>query len=395
MHFAVRRLVCLLWCFVSLANGGCSLLDDRNESLSGEEDSSSALLSLDGFKERYNELTGAGPDPVLARQLFEEAGAFYSAATQQQDPQSETGREQFLAAAEKYEEAVERWPHSSIEEQSLYRLGESYFFTDRYPDADDAYATLVKEYPHTRYLDLAQARRFAIAQYWLAQHDHDPQPIYAFNMTDDSRPLRDGFGRAINIFDRIRLDDPTGRLADDATLAMGNAYFTSADFLRADEYYTDLRKTFPASEHQFRAHFLGLKSKLKSYMGVEYSGKPLDETEKLLKQVNRQFPVEAERERDFLARAAAEIQFRKAERNWHRAQRHDRRDEFGAARVYYRKLVRDFSETTFADRATARLKEISGRPDLPPQRLSWLADWFPEEKTVKPLVATGNHSQLR
>ena len=45
-------------------------------------------------------------------------------------------------------------------------------------------------------------------------------------------------------------------------LAAANAYFAAADYFRADALYTDLRKAFPSSEHQFIAHFLGLKTKL-------------------------------------------------------------------------------------------------------------------------------------
>jgi outer membrane protein assembly factor BamD (BamD/ComL family) len=396
MQCVLRPLVCLLWCWLYLFAGGCSFFGDRSDLLYGaDEESGSSIFSMDYLKRQYNEMTGNGPDPVKARQHFQEAESFYAAATRQQDMRSDAAQEQLLAAAEKYELAAQRWPKSTVEEQSWYRLGECYFFTDQYPKADDAYAKLVKHHPHTKYLDLAQARRFSIAQYWLAQHDHDPLPIYAVNLTDDSQPLRDGYGRAIKIFDNIRLDDPTGRLADDATLALGNAHFAARNFLRADEYYSDLRKTFPNSEHQFRAHFLGLKSKLESYMGVDYSAKPLDEAEKLLKQINRQFPVEAEQERSFLSRAAGEIRFRKAERCWHRAQRHYRRAEFGAAKMYYQSLFQDYGDTEFAQRARAQLNEIRGRPDTPPQRLQWLADWFPEETTVKPLVATGNTPQRR
>ena len=53
------------------------------------------------------------------------------------------------------------------------------------------------------------------------------------------------------MFDKIRVDDPTGRLADDATLSLANENFTRRKFMKADEYYSDLRKAYPSSEHQF------------------------------------------------------------------------------------------------------------------------------------------------
>jgi hypothetical protein len=69
-----------------------------------------------------------------------------------------------------------------------------------------------------------------------------------------------------------------------------NEYFQAGKYLRADEYYTDLRQAYPTSEHQFSAHFLGLKTKLMSYLGPNYSTNVLDDAEKLIKQMRRQFP---------------------------------------------------------------------------------------------------------
>jgi len=73
--------------------------------------------------------------------------------------------------------------------------------------------------------------------------------------------LRDTKGHGLRVFDKMRtLDDPGGRLADDATLALGNEAFAAGKFYKADEYYTDLQKAYPASEHQFLAHFPGAQS---------------------------------------------------------------------------------------------------------------------------------------
>jgi outer membrane protein assembly factor BamD (BamD/ComL family) len=226
-------------------------------------------------------------------------------------------------------------------------------------------------------------------------HESDPQSFFSVNITNEEVPTRDVFGHAIRVLDNIRLDDPTGKLADDASLAIGNAFFAKGKFLRADDYYTDLRKAFPSSEHQFRAHFLGLKAKLESYQGVQYSAKPLEEAEKILKQIQRQFPVEAKQERTYLARAAGEIELRRAEREWHRGRRHERRAEYGAARMYYRTLVENFARTPYGAKAAERLREIDGRPDIPAQRMEWLVDFFPDEDAVEPLIANQADAQRR
>ncbi len=369
--------------------------DARNPISSVSHESEPAArdpLSIESFAPSnvtgtVRDLTGFGPDATKARKAMQEAEAIYqnAVALKEQDLAKES-RGQFVAAAEKYQEASKHWPGSTLQQDALFMTGECYFFADRYWDAELAYEELLKNHSHSRHLDRVQPRRFAIADYWLQLHWSDPQAFYEWNLVNPDRPKRDAFGHAMRIYDRIRLDDPTGKLADDATLALANAHLVKGDFLKADDYYTDLRKTFPSSEFQFDAHFLGLKSKLKNYQGSDYSANALNEAEILLKQLYRQFPAEAQGESEYLKKAGAEIQYRLAERRWDRGQRFDRRSEYGAARLYYESLLEDYAETPFADRARQRLQQIGRKPAVPKQPLGWLVKLFPETDTVKPII---------
>lgn len=346
-----------------------------------------ADFSLDNIGGTVRQLTGNGPDPLRAKQLMAEAQQMYAAATRQreQNPNADV-RSQFAAAAELFGDAAERWPESALQQDAFYMKGESYFFADHYWDAEDAYEELLKNYQHSRHLDAVQPRRFAIANYWLALHREDPKAFYEVNFTDESLPTNGAFKHAMRVFDRIRLDDPTGKLADDATLALGNAYFAEGKFMKADEYYTDLRKTFPSSEHQFEAHFLGLKAKLESYQGADYSANAINQAEELIKQIRKQFPVEAGAKRDVLNREFARVRFLKAERDWLMAERFDRRTEYGAAKHYYLTIITEFPETPFAQQAQLRMREIAGERDIPEQPLSALVALFPSDDEVKPLL---------
>lgn len=327
-------------------------------------------------------VTGRAINPDKARELYSQAERSYTTAIKAGDRRSD-----YLAAAKGFREAAQRWPDSALEQDALFLAGESYFFADYYPKANESYELLLKKFPHTKYMDLAQSRRFAIADYWLKLNEVDKQAFWEFNFFDQQRPMRDAFGHAVRVFDRIRIEDPTGRLADDSTLAAGNAYFTIGRYLEADNFYTDLRKTFPSSNHQFRAHLLGVQAKLRSYQGPDYSGIPLDEAEKLIKQIRRQFPHEAEQEREFLTRAYAEVRYHKALREWDMAKYYDRRGESGAARFYYAVVANDYAETPFSRRAADRLAELGDAPDVPPQRLAWLVELFPQEEDLEPLLA--------
>ncbi len=149
----------------------------------------------------------------------------------------------------------------------------------------------------------------------------------------------------------MRLDDPTGKLADDATIAAANALFVGGDYERADDYYNDLRLHFPSSEHQFMAHYLGIQAKLRSYRGPDFAGEVLEEAEKLIKNVRRQFPSESREHEEELTRAYRKVRYFLAEREWEMAQYYAQRHQYGAARFYVDMILNDYADTPFADLA--------------------------------------------
>lgn len=333
-------------------------------------------------KDSYQWATGTAPNPELSKKLYAQAEAQYRDAVSA--PQ-ERKTQLLMEAAAKYTEAAKRWPDSALEQDGLYMAGESYFFADAYSRSNDMYERLIKKYPGTKYMDTIDARRYVIAQYWLELTSASPESTFYMNFTNQRKPWRDTRGHALRVYDRIRIDDPTGKLADDATLAAANAHFIAANYMKADEYYGDLRKAFPSSEHQFRAHFLGLKTKLLCYQGSDYAGDALDEADKLIKQIRKQFPKEAQEEKEFLARAYAEVRFKKAEREWDMAQYFIKRSEYGAARMYQQTCVDEYHDTPFAERAKAQLAEQASYPDVPAKHFQWVVDMFPREKPAKPL----------
>ena len=212
-------------------------------------------------------------------------------------------------------------------------------------------------------------------------------------MSDDSKPWRDTHGHGIRVLERIRLDDPTSPLADDATLLVANTLFARGKYVLADQYYTDLRRSFPSSEHQFDAHFLGLQAKLRMYQGPQYSGSPLDEGEELVNQLRKQFPRDTAEKRELIDRAYAEIRMKKAEREWNDGLYFDKRGEYGSSRHYYQLIVKDYPGTPHAEKARRRLAEISNKPDKPPSQFDWFVRIFEPEESNLPKPNYSNWSR--
>lgn len=347
----------------------------------------SGLSALDptNLGDNIKRATGKAADPDAARQAYAEGEALFLAA-ESLEPGHQR-RQQFRRAASKFLNASDKWTGSEVDQDSLFMAAESYFFADDYPDANDLFEQLAKDYPNNRHTDLLNARRFRIAQYWLSLMDGKDEGLLSFNFTNNQRPWRDTRGNALRIYDKIRLDDPRGKLADDATMAAANAYFREGKYYMADEYYLDLRTAFPNSEHQFMAHYLAIQAKLRSYRGPEYSGAVLDEAEDLVKQVWRQFPVEGDKNREDLNRAWAEVRHKQAERDWLTARYYTRQKAYGAAKYQYAHILKTYEDTAYGKEAQLALADIANRPDVVEAPFAWLENYVPTKDKPKPLVA--------
>jgi outer membrane protein assembly factor BamD (BamD/ComL family) len=363
--------------------------DYRVDSLVEEDDDSFGLgsLSPQNIESTFRQMTGRGPSQQAAKKSYQEGEALFRQA-QQADPEARQAI--FDAAAEKYQEAAQRWPDSALEEDALMMVGESKFFADRYTNSEASFELLIKKYPNSEHMDTVAARRFTLAKWWLDRHKRNPRFLLQPNFTDRTLPRFDTFGNAVRLFDQIRLDDPTGKLADDATMAAGGAFFEEGKYRRADAFYEDLRKSFPNSPHQFRAHLLGVMCKLKIYQGPDYNGKPLDQAEDLIERIYRQFPDQVAQEGEYLQKAFAETRAKKAERRHYYAKYYERRGEYGGARYYYTRILEEFPNTSLAELAQNRMQEIAERPDRPPQRMEWFVNMFPETQPAQAFLNSGD-----
>ena len=338
-------------------------------------------------EERAQRLAKAKEHYLAGDKLFKEASA---------GPR-EDKRKQFVNAGKQFRKAVKAHPRSAIAQDAQFMEAESYFFADHLAAAEKAYGLLQKQFPNSRHNDRAAARQFAIAQYWIETEKAGASKIMPVNFVDKKRPWFDVDGHGIRVLDQIRFDDPTGKLADDATMAAAVEHMRQERYSDADEFLTDLRETFSDSEHLFTAHILGIRCKMEMYAGPKYSRLVLDEAATLIQQTRTRFPdkIGDPEIRELLARASAEVDFRKAERLAIRANYREKRGEYGAARQYYQVLLAEHDKTPFAEEARTRLAAIGDLPALPEKRLAWLTKVFPEGERAKPLKTSESTSMFR
>ncbi len=319
-----------------------------------------------------------------AKELYIEADAIFRKAS---SLEGDERMDAFMEAAAVFRSATEAAPRTALEQDALFMQAESEFFAEDYRSATETYQTLQKNFPRNRHIDRVAARLFSISDYWIKRVVSENDSWMNFDFTDDKRPVYDMNGHAIRVLDQIRFDDPTGRLADDATMRAASEYLRQEKYVEADEFLTDIRETFPDSEHLFLAHMLGIQCKLELYAGPAYSGLVLEDAEKLVQQTRERFPdkMQDQANSESLAKAAAEIAYHRAGRYAYRAKYRERQQKYGAARVYYNLLLQQYPDTPQAETARDRLAAIEKYPDVPKQRLSWLQKVFPDQKKTTPL----------
>jgi outer membrane assembly lipoprotein YfiO len=315
-------------------------------------------FSPKNVKRKAKTLVGLGPDEKIAQEHYARGEALF-------------GEQDYPAAAAEFKSAASRWPESPLEEDSLFMRGQSYFFHEQYNLANDTYTNLLKQYENSRHLDTVVSHQFAIARYW---DELSRASNWTPNVSDKKRPYFDPAGNAIATYKSVWLNDPTGPLADDAMMAVANAYFVRGNYVDAAEHYDMLRKQFPQSDHQQTAHLLGMRAKLLSYQGPYYDSTPLGEAEELVEALQTQFPTTDPAEKERIAAAAQAIREGHAQRELEVAEYYSRTSYYGAAAQHYRQVIEDYPDTPSAAIARQRLVEIQDKPARPPQRLKWITD---------------------
>ena len=313
----------------------------------------------------------------LAKEQYAEAEKLFEKASELSgDERTAT----FIAAAKQFDEAGKNWVSSYLQQDSLMMAAVSYFFAEKYPQAEDRYSKLIKEYPRTKYQDRVDRRRMEIGQFWLGFEDK----FYNVNFTDKRKPWNDTAKHGVRVLEKMRLDSPTGELADDATMQLATNNFNKQKWPEALNSFDELISAFPDSKHLYQAHFLGIKSALLSYRGPDYSQEPLEYASKYFKGL-RHFGEEARKDKAEIDSMYTELLNRQAERFYHNAVYRFNKGEAKASRLQCEKVLLEFGNTSYAEPARELMKKLENMPDEPTPYLSELAKLFPDEDKTKEL----------
>ena len=119
----------------------------------------------------------------------------------------------------------------------------------------------------------------------------------------------------------------------------------------------------------------------------------MTDAQKRVEQLTRQFPQQANEHQEDIQVAYARIRYGMAERIWHQSKFRRAKAEYGAARFHYQRILENYGDTPFAERAKEALEAVQDEPDTPPQRfkaLVWLMGGATDDRPWKDQLQTAD-----
>ena len=371
------QLMVVLVVGLSTLSGCRSFRPSDGEGLFAKSD----LLSTDKIRGPLERALHNEEDALTRGEKFSAAGS----------REVEVARRQFDAgqydlAVKSYKKIAKKYAESSIGEEAWFRLGESYYAMQEYPEAQDAYSKLFADYPSTKYVADASRRMFSIAKIWLEVSDpasssqiktvsqqtevndddpaktkaraSDPSVRYSLipNFFDKTRPLIDTRGRAREALKSIWLNDPTGPLADDALMLMASYHLRRGDYIEADHYFQNLRDEYPDSPHLEKAFVLGAHVKQMSYQGPMYDGTALVSAENLKERTLSMFPDSEDRQQ--IREDLKKNYLQQAQRAWSDEEVYKRKDNPVAVAIHCMKVITEYPDTSYAVMARREIRQV-------------------------------------
>lgn len=234
---------------------------------------------------------------------------------------------------------IEANPGSDRMPQALLLRGDSKVAQQEYWEALYDYEQLIIEWPASPEYLTAIEREYAVAEVFIGGWKRKLLGLRVLPT--------DGEGEELLI--RVQERAPGSTIGERASLRLADYYFGKQEMGLAAEAYDLFLANYPQSDRREWAMLRLIQANLARFKGPEFDGTGLLEADERLALYAAEFPAAAERIGvDALRERIAESQ---AKRDLTSAAWYDRRGDEVAATSVYRRLVRDYPQTTAAQDA--------------------------------------------
>jgi outer membrane protein assembly factor BamD (BamD/ComL family) len=260
-------------------------------------------------------------------------------------------------------------------EKARFYEAECLYLQHRYPKAADTYLKMLNDFASGMYREQACQRCFDIANYWLddtrdqmretIEQREGKRWIVAprFLHWEDTKPVIDEQGRALEVLEQVRYNDINGPLADKALFLTGRVKLFNEDYRDADRCFSQLVEMHPNSSFAPQAIELAIFSKQMSTGGAEYDGRKVAEARDLVHKAQMNYPQLAQEKGEYLRNQLIGITMQQAEKDYKQAEFYRHTGKPCPAYFMYEVVRRRYPGTKYADLATERMHEIRGKAE--------------------------------
>lgn len=175
-------------------------------------------------------------------------------------------------------------------------------------------------------------------------------------------PGLDVRGHGFAALEHVRHHDPTGPLADDATILLADAYFQFKDYDTANIYYDQFLTDFPKSPMYREAQEKSILSKVNSYIGPEYDAQQLEKARELIQRTLAAYPDRPRDEQKRLYHLLDLITDQEAERAYLTGDYYRRTGKAMAAEFYLGKVIAKYPNSTWAEKSREQMELVAKMP---------------------------------
>jgi outer membrane protein assembly factor BamD (BamD/ComL family) len=250
-------------------------------------------------------------------------------------------------------------------EEAQFYLAETQFQRKKYIASHDSFEQPIKDYTSASdYKDKAVSREYAIAQIWIFQQDPESprdKVIPWYGRFDGRLPPIDTAGSALQALEHVRQNDPTGPLADNASIEIANHYMRHRDYDSAALYYDQFVNSYPRSPFLQEAQHAAIDARMKAFLGPEYDASGLEKARKMVEQTIESFPER----RDSVERLYHTLDLineAEAEKTFKTGMYYKKIRKVPSAEYYFGKIPQRWPNSPFAQQAKIELAQLAKMP---------------------------------
>ena len=240
------------------------------------------------------------------------------------------------SAARELRRVLKEFPKAKWAEAALFNVGEAYYLGGHYKASADAFGEYLEKYPAGTYFEQALSRMLS-AGVLLSKKKRSMQA-------------------SVDVLDKVIELAPVGDLADDASDAIGDAYFRAGHYDEAADAYRNLAVQYPTSEWVQAAPFKIGRCYMLKGSHLRVNPEAYAEARTHFQEYLRKYPQggRVEEAELYLSKATA----LQAGAEYELAEFYVRVKKPRAAAIYLTTVVEDFPDTDHARRAEALLARL-------------------------------------